>query len=96
MPWYLEWGLFYLIVISVVGCVVTVYDKICAKRNKWRIPEKTLFLLSAIGGGLSVYLTMLTIRHKTKHKRFMIGIPAIITLELLLVISILLWVKTNG
>lgn len=96
MPWYLEWGLFYLAVISIIGAIVTVYDKICAKRNKWRVPEKTLFLLSAIGGGLSVYITMLLVRHKTKHKRFMIGIPVIIILEFIAVVGIVMWVKLHG
>ncbi|MBQ2944666.1 MAG: DUF1294 domain-containing protein [Ruminococcus sp.] len=96
MPWYLEWSLLYLAVINVIGCIVTVYDKICAKRNKWRVSEKTLFVLSAIGGGLSVYITMLLIRHKTKHKRFMVGIPVIIALELILIMVITVWVKLHG
>ena len=89
MPWYLEWGLFYLAVISIIGAIVTVYDKICAKRNKWRVPEKTLFLLSAIGGGLSVYITMLLVRHKTKHVKFTVGIPAILILQIALVLFLI-------
>lgn len=96
MPWYLEWGLFYLVVISIIGVFVTIHDKIAAKKNRWRVPEKTLFLISAFGGGLAVYVTMLLIRHKTKHKRFMIGIPVIIALELFLLIGIVLWVKLHG
>ncbi|MBQ5843177.1 MAG: DUF1294 domain-containing protein, partial [Clostridia bacterium] len=42
-----------------------------------RIPEKTLFLTALFGGSLAMYITMLVIRHKTKHKRFMIGLPVI-------------------
>ncbi len=88
MPWYAEWILFYLAIINIIGIIVTVHDKNAAKKNKWRVPEKTLFILSAIGSGISVYATMLLIRHKTKHKRFMIGIPLIIIVELALIIGV--------
>jgi uncharacterized membrane protein YsdA (DUF1294 family) len=54
-----------------------VYDKYAAKRKKARIPEKTLFLTALFGGSLAMYITMLVIRHKTKHKRFMVGLPVI-------------------
>ncbi len=96
MPWYIEWCLFYFIIISIIGIIVTVHDKIAAKRNKWRVSEKTLFLISILGGGLAVYITMLIIRHKTKHKRFMIGIPIILISELILISGIVIWVKLHG
>ena len=95
MPCYVEWLLLYLAVINIIGIIVTIHDKIAAKKNKWRISEKTLFILSALGAGVSVYITMLLIRHKTKHKRFMIGIPVILILELIL-IGALIRVKYNG
>lgn len=88
MPWYAEWLLLYLLVVNIVGIIVTVYDKLAAERNKWRVRERTLFILSALGAGISVYITMLLIRHKTKHKSFMIGIPAITALELVIVLCI--------
>ncbi len=92
MPWYVEWLLLYLCFINIIGIIVTVHDKIAAKRNRWRVSEKTLFILSALGSAVSVYITMLIIRHKTKHKRFMIGIPAIIIAEILIVIALFMWV----
>ncbi|MBE6734791.1 MAG: DUF1294 domain-containing protein [Ruminococcaceae bacterium] len=96
MPWYIEWLLFYLVIINIISIIVTIYDKSAAKKNKWRVSEKTLFILSAAGAGLSIYLTMLTIRHKTLHKRFMIGIPAIIIIEIMIIILIAYLVMLHG
>ncbi len=93
MPWYIEWLILYLVVINIIGIFVTIRDKVAAKKNKWRISEKTLFILSSIGAGVSVYITMHIIRHKTKHKRFMIGIPVILIIELFLIVGIFVWVK---
>ena len=62
---------------SLLAVCLTVYDKYAAKRKKARIPEKILFLTALFGGSLAMYITMLVIRHKTKHKRFMIGLPLI-------------------
>lgn len=75
--------LIYLCVVSFVSFVVTVFDKLRSKkRGARRVPEKTLFLLSVVGGSAAMYLTMCAIRHKTRHKRFMIGIPFIIAVQL--------------
>lgn len=80
----------YFIIISFVTLVVTVLDKYKAKKGKYRISEGTLFTLAVLGGALSEYITMLVIRHKTLHKRFMIGLPVIIILQLSLIIFILI------
>lgn len=73
----------YLCAISIASVVVCCYDKIAAKHNpKHRIREATLLWLSALGGSVAMLVTMLLIRHKTKHKKFMIGIPAIIILQI--------------
>lgn len=78
----LSYGYIYLIIISLISVIVTVVDKLAAKFHKWRIPEKTLFILSILGGSVAMLLTMLLIRHKTRHKRFMIGIPLIIIIQI--------------
>ena len=83
----LKIALIYFAVISFFAVFFTVYDKIAAKCKSRRIPERTLFTISAFGGSVFMYLTMITIRHKTKHKSFMIGIPAIIIAQLLLLIT---------
>ena len=72
----------YLALISLVSITVCCYDKYAAKRRpKHRTPEATLLLLSALGGSVAMLVTMLIIRHKTKHLKFMIGIPAIILVQ---------------
>ncbi|MBQ8331754.1 MAG: DUF1294 domain-containing protein [Clostridia bacterium] len=69
----------YLIAISLVSVVVCVYDKFAAKHaQKHRTREATLLLLSALGGSVAMLATMLLIRHKTKHVKFMLGIPMIL------------------
>ena len=83
----LDYFLGYLVGISLLSIIVCIYDKIAAKRAKrHRTPEKTLLLLSALGGSVAMFVTMLLIRHKTKHVKFMAGIPAIIVLQALLLI----------
>ena len=77
----------YLIVISFISAVICVYDKLISKKNRveLRVPEKSLLLLSAIGGSVAMYVTMQIVHHKTKHAKFMIGIPVIILLQAALV-----------
>ena len=73
----------YIAVISIVSIVVCIYDKKISKKNRveLRIPERNLLILSAIGGSVAMFVTMLLIRHKTKHLKFMLGIPVIIILQ---------------
>jgi len=69
----------YLIVISAITAIITVYDKFAAKHlPRMRIPEKVLLITGFIGGAAAEYITMNIIRHKTRHKSFMIGLPVMI------------------
>ena len=80
----------YVAVISVIAVIVTCYDKIAAKKFPGhRTREKTLFLLSGLGGSVAMFVTMQIIHHKTKHKSFMIGIPLIILAQAALIFAIL-------
>lgn len=80
----------YLGVISLVSALVCVYDKIAAKRAPHRrTREATLLLLSALGGSVAMFVTMQLIRHKTKHAKFMVGIPLIIIVQIAAVIAVL-------
>lgn len=81
MEIYSQLLLIYLVLINLVSIIVTIFDKHKAIKHKWRVPESTLLLLSAMGGSVAMYVTMLIIRHKTKHPKFMIGIPVIIVLQ---------------
>lgn len=69
----------YILVISIISIAVCMYDKRISRKNRveLRVSEKNLFLLSALGGSLAMYTCMLLIRHKTKHLRFMLGLPLI-------------------
>lgn len=79
----------YLILINLITVIVTIYDKLCAVKRRWRVKESTLLLLSALGGSICMYITMLLIRHKTRHIKFMLGIPLILIFQLL--IAFLIW-----
>ena len=81
MPWYFNLMIIYLAGVSLVSVAITVADKVSAKRGGWRVPEATLMTLGLFGGALTMYVTMKTIRHKTKHKKFMIGLPLEIALH---------------
>lgn len=79
----------YLILINLITFLAMYIDKRKAKKGKRRIPEKTLFILVGLGGGIGGILGMYLFRHKTKKTRFVIGFPAILIFEALVVIAIL-------
>ena len=74
----------YLIVINLIGFYMMWSDKRKAKWGKWRIPENTLFMVTALGGGIGTIAGMYTFRHKTKKLKFTVGLPAILILEIIL------------
>lgn len=74
----------YFVIISIVAVIITCYDKHCAIRDKWRVKERTLLIVSALGGGIAMYVTMQLIRHKTKKLKFMLGIPLMVIAEIFL------------
>ena len=80
----------YIAIISLISIIVCCYDKIAAKKfTNHRTRHSTLLLLSALGGSVAMLLTMFAIRHKTKHSKFMVGIPLIIFAQIALVALIL-------
>lgn len=78
MPWY-GW---YLLGVSLLACVLTVWDKRRARRGGWRVSEKTLFTVALLGGAAAMLTTMRAVRHKTRHRRFMWGLPLIIVAQI--------------
>ena len=76
--------LIYLLIINALGFAVMLLDKYFAKNNLWRIPEKSLFGIAIFGGSLGCIIGMYTVRHKTRHKSFTLGMPAILIAQLLL------------
>ena len=85
----------WVIALSVISIVVCIYDKVISKRDRveLRIPEKVLLLLLALGGSLAMYITMQITHHKTKHLKFMIGIPAIMVVQIALIVLYFYFVK---
>ncbi len=84
------------VLFSTLSVLFCIYDKVAAKHfKKHRVPEVVLFLLAALGGALPMYLTMLLIRHKTRHLSFMLGIPLIFLLQLLLLLCVLWFSGTS-
>ena len=78
----------YLLIINAVAFIVYGIDKWKAKHDRWRIPELVLLLLAVVGGSLGAWLGIKTWHHKTQHKKFMLGVPAIIILQLVAVVEL--------
>lgn len=87
----------HFVLISIFAVYQTTRDKALSNVPKdspkyWRVPEAQLLLISALGGSFAMYLTMQTIRHKTQHPKFMIGIPAIMIAQLALA-AFIVWLR---
>lgn len=78
-----------LVVMNLLAFALMGVDKLKAKAGAWRIPEKTLFLVTALFGGLGGTLGMLVFRHKTKHWYFKWGFPALLVVQVVLLAVVL-------
>lgn len=88
----MRYAIIYLALISLVALILTAYDKSAAQKSKRRIPEATLMTIGVLGGAIVMYIVMQIIRHKTKHAKFMIGLPIIILLQIGGLLALHLWV----
>jgi uncharacterized membrane protein YsdA (DUF1294 family) len=77
--------LYYLIVINIVTFLVYGMDKLKAKQGSWRISEATLLILAIICGSIGALLGMKVWRHKTQHKKFKYGVPAILIIQIIII-----------
>lgn len=75
----------YLLEINTVAFILSAIDKVCARKDAWRVPEATLLLSAALGGSVGSLLGMLLLRHKTRHKKFTFGVPVILFAQVALV-----------
>lgn len=80
----------YFIVINIIGFFIMWLDKRKAIKGSWRIPEKTLFIITALGGGIGTIAGMYTFRHKTQKIQFVIGFPFITILEIVTIVYFVL------
>ena len=83
------WLAVYLAAINLATFIVSGADKRRARKGKWRVPEKTLFLLPLLGGSVGALLGMRVFHHKTRHWYFVWGIPAILLAQIALAVWLL-------
>lgn len=76
----------YLLAVNVVSFAAMGIDKQKARKRAWRIPESTLFVLAIIGGSIGSILGMRLFRHKTRHRSFVYGMPAILIVQIILIL----------
>lgn len=77
--------LLYLLIVNALAFVLMLADKRKAQKKLWRIPESTLLLSAAIGGSIGSLAGMYTFRHKTRHLKFTLGVPAILIAQIVIV-----------
>lgn len=78
----------YLVVMNIIGFFIMLMDKKKAQKGRWRIPEKTLLLISLFGGSIGTLVGMYVFRHKTQKLRFVIGFPMILIFQIIIIIYI--------
>lgn len=79
----------YLGIINFIGLVIMGIDKLKAKKRAWRVPESTLFVIALIGGSLGTTIGMFLFRHKTRHWYFRYGMPAILIIQIAIVVILM-------
>ena len=86
----MDWLIIYLASINILGFFAMGVDKERAQKKRWRIPEKTLFAIAILGGGLGTWLGMYMFRHKTKHDYFVKVISVVMMIQVAL-LFVFLW-----
>ena len=81
--------LVYAAVMSLIAFAAFGIDKFKAKTNRWRIRERTLFLLALPGGGIGAFLGMKVFHHKTRNKQFAVGLPVIMIIQTVLLLLLI-------
>jgi uncharacterized membrane protein YsdA (DUF1294 family) len=84
----MEYVIAYLVGINLFGFVLMGVDKRRAVRGRWRIPERSLFLVAIAGGSLGSIAGMTLFRHKTKHPAFRYGLPVLFLTQIALLIGV--------
>ena len=85
----MEYAILYVVIMNILGVTVMGIDKYKAQHKLWRIPEKTLFLVTILGGSIGTWAGMYLFRHKTKHWYFVVGMPLILAVQV--VLAIVIW-----
>ena len=86
----MKYFLLYLLLINAVAFLLMLADKRKARKKRWRIPERTLIGSAVLGGSIGALLGMYTFRHKTKHLKFTLGVPAILIAQIALAVFLIM------
>ena len=79
----MQYLLIYLLILNAVGFLLMLIDKKKAQLGRWRIRESTLMTVAVLGGSIGSLMGMKLFRHKTKHLKFILGIPVILALQIM-------------
>lgn len=79
---------YYLLAINILSLILYGADKAKARRRAWRIPEAILLLAAAAGGSIGALAGMFLFRHKTRHWKFIIGVPLILLIQIILLVTV--------
>ena len=85
----MKYFLLYLLLMNVIAFVFMHADKRRARKNRWRIPERTLIGTAVLGGSIGALMGMYSFRHKTKHLKFTLGVPAILIAQIALAVFLI-------
>ena len=88
-----EMIILYVLVINLIGFLIMGIDKFKAQKGYWRTPEKTIFTITLLGGGVGTVVGMYLFRHKTKKMKFTIGLPTILISEIVFIIYFMFFYK---
>lgn len=88
--------LYYLLIINAAGFILMLVDKLKARKNLWRIPEAVLIWTAVAGGSIGVLAGMYTVRHKTLHVKFTLGVPVILTLQIVGAVFLYSFLQKRG
>jgi len=80
--------LIYIVAISLLAVILTIRDKDAARKNAWRVKERTLLAVSVLGGSAAMLITMFLVRHKTRRFKFMVGIPLILLIQVVILMFV--------
>ena len=89
-----KWIIYTLLAVNTVTFLVYGWDKLCARKDWWRIPERVLLGLALLGGSIGALLGMKVFRHKTKHRKFTVLVPLFLVMQIALA-AWLLW-RSSG
>lgn len=89
-----KWIIYTLLAVNIATFLIYGWDKLCARKDWWRIPERVLLGLALLGGSLGALLGMNAFRHKTKHRKFTVFVPLFLALQIALA-AWLLW-RSSG